>query len=473
MLHRVHGMRNLDEKAYDIVCNWYKATGFNPVYNGIDYSLIIRFYLWDKVGRALRLYHDNTSKETITYKKDLFRYSFYHTPIVSNGKFKKSFWNKSKIIYSPFIVPDYLENGFKVNRKFKLLTNTNNYLSKKRQIRSPKIQEDYWYKDLTKALLKSLEELEVHLISEDILLLEKQILGTFKITLLALTELEKYRPHGVFVYSDNHPPFINYVLAAKKLGIPTFTYQHGLDCEHYYLDDCFADFVAVWSENRKNRYVKDSLFQPKKYEIVGSVKHVSRSNRIDEDKNINATDDTKTLLFITRPHHPIKCYSPSRSFLEGTEILKVILQFMELNKDVNLIVKPHPSDLVFNYKDLVNDFGEHDRVTFSKASLSSLIKKARVVITEDSTAGVETMGFNRIVIHTHFANTRPVLPLVQRKCALSGYNIEDLRKSLEKCFYLDDEEIKTMSKNQDCFYSEYIPEFSKEKLINFVEQNIL
>ena len=50
-------VETLDKQAYDIVCNWYKAIGFNPVLKGIDYSLIIRFYLWDKVGRALRVEH--------------------------------------------------------------------------------------------------------------------------------------------------------------------------------------------------------------------------------------------------------------------------------------------------------------------------------------------------------------------------------------------------------------------------------
>ena len=48
-------MMNLNKYTYDITCYWYKAINFNPIYNGIDYSQIIRFYLWDKIGRAIRI----------------------------------------------------------------------------------------------------------------------------------------------------------------------------------------------------------------------------------------------------------------------------------------------------------------------------------------------------------------------------------------------------------------------------------
>ena len=74
-------MKDLDKYAYNIVCNWYKAIDFNPVHKGIDYSLIIRFFLWDKVGRALRIQHGIDYGEVEVYIKESKDYSFYYTPL--------------------------------------------------------------------------------------------------------------------------------------------------------------------------------------------------------------------------------------------------------------------------------------------------------------------------------------------------------------------------------------------------------
>ncbi|HBY69947.1 MAG TPA: hypothetical protein DEG69_20695, partial [Flavobacteriaceae bacterium] len=208
---------------------------------------------------------------------------------------------------------------------------------------------------LFKSVLAALQSYSITLIEEDQKLLQQQLKGVVKMTLLAEQELKKYKPNVVYVHSDNHPPFITYVLAAKKLGIPTFTYQHGLDCEHYILDDSFADYVGVWGEHRKKRYLRDSQLTAKHYQVVGNV-----FLSIPEPKTTTPTE--KTILYVSRPHKPIKCYAPSRNYLEGVEILTAILEFMKQHTAVRLIIKAHPLDLVDAYKKVILELGFENRV---------------------------------------------------------------------------------------------------------------
>ena len=47
-----------DRLAWKAICKWPTATGFDPVIDGIDYSLLARFYLRHKVARAIRRIRD-------------------------------------------------------------------------------------------------------------------------------------------------------------------------------------------------------------------------------------------------------------------------------------------------------------------------------------------------------------------------------------------------------------------------------
>ena len=44
----------LDKYAWDAICTWPSRTSFNVVHTDLDYSHLTRWFLWDKVGRAIR-----------------------------------------------------------------------------------------------------------------------------------------------------------------------------------------------------------------------------------------------------------------------------------------------------------------------------------------------------------------------------------------------------------------------------------
>ncbi|GEM_PF-2309714 len=469
MLKTKNGLKHLDKFAYDVVCNWFKEINFNPVYNQIDYSLIIRFYLWDKVGRSLRISNNVSFNEIEAYKLEYQNFPFYYTPSISNGTYKKRFRFNKKVIFIPFNGPhtQQLVRYFQELKLFKILSKqTTILLGKHNVVKSLKVEQDLnWSNTLFNAVVHGLQEMGISLIDEDYGLLADQIKGTISITNLALVELKKYKPHALYVHSDNHPPYVNYVLVAKKLGIPTFTYQHGLDCEHFFLEDCFADYVAVWSEHRKNEYVNKSSVQPRAYGVVGNI-------FLDKNEPLQTRDSSKKVLFLTRPHKPIKCYSPSRNYLEGAQILKAIAHFLINNKDVSLVIKPHPMDILEPYHDVLKKFDLEDRVSFSDSNLKQLFSQVDAVITEDSTSGVEAIRKNLPCIHAHFANSNPVLSFGEYKAALLARSSQELIQSLNKIFDLTPEEKEHMRKGQNAMVQDYIPNGDINSLCNFIIENM-
>ncbi|WP_338733319.1 capsular polysaccharide export protein, LipB/KpsS family [Mangrovimonas cancribranchiae] len=463
-------MKDLDKHAYDVVCNWYKAINFNPVHKGIDYSLIIRFYLWDKVGRALRIQHGIDYGEVEVYKKELNENNTYHyAPLHSKGNYKKPWFKLKKSIFIPYHVPHTtkLVNHILSQHKYTVLSKEiTPLLDKKHVIARVAYHEDTkWGKEISDAVLEGLISMNVALLPEDKKLLKKQVLGCVAISCLAEEELKHYTPKALYVHSDNHPPYINYVLAAKALGIPTFTYQHGLDCEHYYYDDCFADYVAVWSAKRKEAYVKTSQFSPKKIHPIGNV-------FLDKIKRNNTDVNQDTLLFVTRPHSSQKCYAPSRHYKEGAMILKTILTFLEEHPNLQLIIKPHPRDYVQGYKNVIAMSNVSSRVTLLNDSLDKIIEQVSVVITEDTTAGIEAIRSFKPCVHAHFSKSNPVLPLVTYHAALPGFAPSELYKSLERSLVLSEEDFEVMMKGQIKFMESFMPFGSIENLYSFITNNI-
>ncbi|MDC0408586.1 hypothetical protein OAM38_00070 [Flavobacteriaceae bacterium] len=461
----------LDKEAYNIVCNWYKIIEFNPFYYGIDFSQIIRFYLWDKVGRALRITNNIDFNEAESYIKNRSSSSFYYTPVNSNGKYRKSFFSRKKSIFVPFQshYTDLLVEKLKL-KDFIVFSKTTSKLIQSKEVvkglnyRCDNREIDEFYN----GLMKALRLMNIELIQEDTKLLKVEIEGSFKITALAKKELEYYKPDGVFVHSDNHPPFINYVLVAKALNIPSFTYQHGLDCEHYFLDDCFADYVGLWSKNRRIKYETSSKIQPKKYKVIGNYFLPETFKIRKREKSI-----CKKLIFITRPHKPVKCYSPSRNYLEGVSILKSILEYLVSSKSIKLVIKPHPMDDCVLYKNLITEFDLDDRVAIVTHKVAHIIHDIDLVITEDSTAGVEALMYGLPVVHAHFASSEPVLPFLNYGAAFSGNDPEELKDSINKGLNLSLKEKQLMNIGQKKMMADFIPNGEVKELVQFISENVL
>lgn len=451
-------------------------------YNGYDLGELSRWFLWSKVGRALRAVSDSESfafEETLIshkerYKGDkpfvvasrineqpqdlykkLKRILYKKLLVHSIGKYNRR--KQGPMVYIPY-PSKRLEKMVSILNTIGIHTMINTPVnwpgySKAEVIAPPSAntrRDSDTAEQIHAVISKGLERQDIQMLNYDSSLLLDELRQQISLLHVAEREIEIYSPDAVIVHGDNHSPYQEYVAAARKIGIPSITFQHGLDCERYYLDDAFASAIAVWSELRSSQYQQNSQRQPELIKVTGNP-------GFDHITSLPTRMQTagKYWLWATRPHASFLCYSPSRKPKEGIDILNALMNSLENNPKARLVIKPHPNDYTSLYRDKIMLSSISDRIIVSDEDLDSLIRDAQVVISEDSTAGLEAMLAGKILIHSHFSKFPPVLPWVNFGAALPGFTAIDLDESLSRFQYLSTLELETMLEGQKLFISRY------------------
>lgn len=429
---------DLDRFAWDAICNWSNQTSMNPVIDQIDYAELTRCFLWDKVARSIRA----RNPEMFAFEQSRLKPVAH--PIAPHPN-RLKFWFKrslsllktwqavrslpaAKVLYVPCEHPTLQTIVRSLSESFTVVAPQGSFdqVPKLQSIHSPLGSDSLLpVESLHSGILAGLKQQGIELIETDAIVLRDQIARLVLRTQQIETELSMLRPKAILLFADNHFPVQSYVFVARKLGIPTIMTQHGLDCEHYCLEEAYADYISVWGTARSKRYQTQSTRHPVQLRVNGNPEYDSLSlpNQIDRSGSY--------WLWATRPHAPEKCYSPSRSPQEGIQILEALLAMLAYSPKARLVIKPHPLDDVKLYQSSIEQSGMRDRVSISSDAVRSLISDASVVISEDSTVGLEAMFFGKLVIHAHFAASDPVMPFVQYEAALPGYNAELLRSAFE------------------------------------------
>lgn len=480
----------LDQFAWHVICNWSQVINFHPIYQGINFNHLVRFFLWDKVSRTIRVTHqkinselevrlinekysslnqnNNSIKTKKHYLKDFLREVKAVTSTVikcpsfekENGiekfvivqDFKQRLGNRKNIfvpIFSPRI--DALCRGLLQDQRI-VLTGKQAFLEGVKvipQVVQKKTQVKRYALKLYKSILRGLGMFKIQLLELDQLILQKQILELIYQFPIAEAEIAFLKPDVLLQHTDNHPPYQLYTMLAKKHNIPVFMLQHGLDCEHYFLEKAYASHIAVWGSNRKKRY-ENVNYNKSTIRVTGNpvFDHLNL-----KPKTLN--DQGKYILWVTRPHKPEKCYAVSRNPSEGVDILNTLVKFIETHSKEILYIKPHPFSLVELYEKVIQEIGCSDGIKLVSGELWDYLPEAKVVITEDSTAGLEAMFFGKPILHVHFAPSKPTLPIVEYKAGFPGYSPEYLQQNLKNLLNLNQIQKQEMYIGQQAFIRDF------------------
>jgi len=323
---------------------------------------------------------------------------------------------------------------------------------------------------LQRAIDGGLKAQGVDLLEADKVLLREQIREQIGTVRRAEGELQRLKPDAVLVPADDHPPFIEYVLVARREGVPTVMLQHGLDCERHHLDEAHASHIAVWGDERKRRYERGSRHQPKELRVVGNPAY-DRQRFADTIRPCG-----NTWLWLTRPHRSEKCYPPSREPGEGLRILDSLLVALERQPEARILIKAHTFDRPEAYRSRLETHPNRERVSFPPDGLFNLIESADVTITEDSTVGMDAMVKGRILVHAHLADSEPVMPFVEYGAALPGFSSSEIMSSLARARHLDAAGRADMHAGQQRFLDEFAgPRDGKagERFGAFVQETVM
>ena len=463
----------LDQFAWQAICNWPSHSGIEIIREGLDYGALTRYFLWDKVPRAIRA---QTAPEAFAFEQALLDRARQEAVVVVPYPKWKS------VVKQPFQSLERLASELRlrlsqqsrsepvlfVPRQHASLRSALTALSHKSNIRliapqdcgaNPNVErfqiwrsrpaDSAFANQLCNGIVRGLKAFDIQLLEIDQRTLQQQLQQQASLIRQSEAELAIARPHAVLTFADNHTPLQEYVAVANRAQIPTIVLQHGLDCEQYCLNEAYAAVIAVWGDARKQRYEKNSQQQPT-LRVTGNPQY--DSVRLPAQLH----SGTDRWLWTTRPHGSNKCYLPSRSPQEGLDILAALLAALEQTETAQLVIKPHPLDYIGLYSEQIKRRELSDRVTVSHQPLSTCLAQADIVVSEDSTAAAEAMMLGRVVVHAHFAATAPVLPLVEYQAALPANNPQILLASLQRAQSLSPATRKTMLNGQHRFVYDYM-----------------
>lgn len=453
-----------DEAAWEATIDWPRAAGFDPRHDGFDFGELTRSFLWDKVGRAFRARAD---PERSARELALLRPS---SPAAGNRRMPQplaGFANAAAVavrrlpllirrsltrtaaVYTPVASPLLRESVVALQRHgLRIIAPHTTDAAYRGSARAPRPPFRYradpsFAAELAGAVVRGVRSHGVELLEQDIAVLRRQTLEqTARIHSLA-ARIDAVRPDAILLFADNHPPFQEYAFLARRRGIPVVMLQHGLDCERLYLDRLYAPFAALWGTARRDRYAP----------FAGSAElHVTGNPEYDDRRPPAALVPAgESWLWATRPHAPERCYSPSRWPDEGLAILDALLATLALHPRAFLVIRPHPADLTEPYLNRIRERRMGGRVSISDAPLRTLAAKASLLFSEDSTAALEMAFEGRMLIHTHFAASDPVLPLAAHGAARLARNGEELASAVEACMAATAAERTAMCEGQRAF----------------------
>ncbi|MBD1845978.1 hypothetical protein H6F89_21700 [Cyanobacteria bacterium FACHB-63] len=445
--------QELDRLCWKAICEWTAYSDVQVIRNRLDFSELTRFFLWDKVARAIR---QQANPEQFQFEAEWLSNRAIVLPQNQHSSLKSRFARSLRSIQSSIQarrdVAQLKSQALRQQTPILYIPSPHPQLNRTiealRQsswitLAAPKgafsnsvgIHEvtppageqsidSQFVENLHNGILKGLSAQNIELLEIDAAVLKTQIATQLRHLQQVETELDRISPSAILVFHDNHYPIQDYVLAAKARSIPSIMLQHGLDCEHYCIDEAYASAIALWGVARKHRYLKDSRQQPELMEVTGHPEYDS----LQLPQQLDLTGSY--WLWTTRPHSPEKCYSPSRLPQEGLDILAALLDALQAFPAARLVIKPHPSDYGDRYRSMVVERNFSDRVEISTAPIQSLLPQASLVISEDSTTGMEAMFFGKVLIHAHFADSHPVLPFVEYAAAFPANSATMLRNAL-------------------------------------------
>ncbi len=453
MKPKVLPTKELDLLAWNAICKWPERSEGEFTFAGLDFTLLSRWFLWDKVGRAIR---KDTSPEVWTFERHLLEdaerkaaspfpspakqpgvlghlgglFSRMRLPLRARpaaGVFQR---RSGKLLYAPVVSPRLKAAAAALAREGACQVVSRHLVAECPGVicfqPNIPVQPDLSFSDyLVKGIRVGLGGFGIVLEERDENLLRRQTEDLTALVQRARGEFERLLPEVLLVHADNHPPFQPYVMIAQEMKIPSVMLQHGLDCERFYLDEAYASHVAVWGPERDRRYRENSTQKPE-IRITGNPEY----DRIELPASF--TSSGNYWLWATRPHTSEKCYAPSRDPREGLQILAALIKALRNTPGARLVIKPHPYDYRELYRQEIARAGLQDRITVSDQNILEMILAAALVVSEDSTAAIEAMFHGKLLIHAHFCQSKPTMPFVDYGAALPGFSSEELIQSLAR-----------------------------------------
>jgi hypothetical protein len=249
-----------DLMVAEAVCRWPQAIGFDPVVDGVDYSIVTRNQLWPIVSgaarrlRGVRGFYElqlrdrqaqGASKRRLQNWCNRSLHWLTQWPVRTirqlSGRptilmpFAHRRWRRTQAAI--------LDSGCNVVSELPFVDHLN-----RRRLQSKAADFATTFVD---RLVSGLQHLGIDVDNSRRAQLLRHIAASRVNVQLAVRMLTRDPPYLLITNTSATSPTIEYVLAAQTLNVRTLAIQYGLDCDRYAYDDAHAQNIAVWSGQRR------------------------------------------------------------------------------------------------------------------------------------------------------------------------------------------------------------------------------
>ena len=222
----------------------------------------------------------------------------------------------------------------------------------------------------------------------------------------------------------------------KKSGKKCYVIQHGYTtlAEHFFPlvnGGMIADKMFVWGRTSKEWMIKNGL-DKNNLIITGSPKfdeyHKNNEIRIRIRNIFNIPKTSKIICLIAEANLTQK---DPRFFLlnkEEMEFYRTMFRNISKEKDLYLIVKPHPSDRHKNFIDEImrKENIKNCRIVEKNFPLNALLNQSDIIMTLGSTVTLEAMFFKKPIIIIDLFNKKSMVPFIENKMCVGINKKENL-----------------------------------------------
>ena len=222
------------------------------------------------------------------------------------------------------------------------------------------------------------------------------------------------------------------ITVAKQQDIPALVVQHGIVAEENFIDFMFADATFIWGDACRDWFkLKD---ERKKLFVTGNPRYdvcfnwKPSNQRVEFFNNLKLDPKKTTILFATQA---IVKFSSYRTDDENEILTKKLLDFFKITPQYQLIVKIHPYEDEKVYKHIFKGYGLSNVRLLTDINIFELIVHSDLLITKNSTTGLEAMIFDKPLITIELAKRRDQVPYGEKGAAISIHSAEEIADAIK------------------------------------------
>jgi len=286
------------------------------------------------------------------------------------------------------------------------------------------------------------------IIHKDIDALLKSFKALAALTLIETSKviLNLVKPSVIIMHDEYGALQLSIINAAKKLGIPTISLQHGLITDNLlpyvhkpeHVKNNNQDLIfplpnkmCVWSKNVKENLMRFGNFPSSIPIVTGDPKvdflpNAMKSFDSSEIKRKYKIPEEKKIILFATENLPKK---EERDF-----VAKTVISTMKNLKNSHLIIKPHPNETDLTlYTNLIEEQKLTESSSIIKESnLYELLYISNLVILSYSTVGVEAMRMNKPVISLNLMDLHDDALMIRKNVVVVVRKIDELLPAIEK-----------------------------------------